>query len=262
MLRVCRITFIEGIRSRMLYSIIALSVILMLTGTVFSQFFMQDLGKVITDFNLGAVSFSGLLISFSLSVGLISKDLDKRTIYFVLSRGISRRDYIFGKFVGLALIIAVSYAAIFALTLLPLCVMRSYIPFYFKSFSMPIYTAAVFADLVKCIFLNAVIIFFASFVTSSFSVLIFSLLTYIGGQTLTEALSYMQSSGLYAWHGTILETLKYIVPNFSLLDFKTLAASGISLPIDIYIGSIAYAAVYSTILLLAAGMIFSWREFP
>lgn len=262
MLQVCRITFLEGVRSRVLYSIFVFAVIIMFLSTVFAQFFMQDLGKVIADFNLGAMSLAGLLISFSVSVGLIAKDLDKRTIYFVLGRGISRRSYIFGKFLGLSLIIVCAYAMMFVLTLVPLYLMKAAIPFYFKSFSLSVYAMAAFADLVKCIFLNAVIIFFSSFVTASFTILIFSILVYIAGQTLTEVLLYVSVSDIYASLAVFLNGVKYIVPNFALLDFKTLAANGITPPIDVYLGSLGYAVVYSFILLLFAGIIFERKEFP
>lgn len=262
MFQICKITFLEGVRSRVLYSIFVFSLIIMFLSTIFSQFFMQDLGKVVVDFNLGAIALAGLLISFSVSVGLIAKDLDKRTIYFVLGRGISRKNYIFGKFAGLSLIIVIAYLMIFLLTLLPIYIMKSIIPFYYKSFSLSLYSMAVLADLAKCVLLNAVIIFFSSFVSTSFTVLVFSMLIYICGQSLTEVLSYASSSETYAQLELFLNFIKYIIPNFALFDFKALAANGIAFPYELYLGSILYGLVYSIILLLLAGLIFDKREFP
>ncbi len=262
MTQVCLITFLEGVRNRVLYAIVVFSVIIMFLSAVFSRFFMQDLSKVVADFNLGAMSLAGLLISFSVSVGLVAKDLDRRTIYFVLGRNISRRRYIFGKFAGLALLLVSAYGIIFLLTHVPILLMKSAMPAYFKGFSWDAYALAAFADLVKCVFLNAVIIFFSSFVTASFTVLIFSILIYIAGQSLAEVLSYVSSSEIYASLDDFLSIIKYLVPDFSSLDYKTVAANGIMPPMDIYAGSIAYALVYSAVLIVLAGIIFSRREFP
>ncbi len=140
--------------------------------------------------------------------------------------------------------------------------MKSAMPAYFKGFSWDAYALAAFADLVKCVFLNAVIIFFSSFVTASFTVLIFSILIYIAGQSLAEVLSYVSSSEIYASLDDFLSIIKYLVPDFSSLDYKTVAANGIMPPMDIYAGSIAYALVYSAVLIVLAGIIFSRREFP
>lgn len=262
MRQVCFITFLEGVRNRVLYAIFVFTIIIMFLSTIFSQFFMQDLGKVVADFNLGAMSLAGLLISFSVSVGLIAKDLDRRTIYFVLGRNISRRSYIFGKFAGLALLIICAYIIIFLLTHIPILLMKASIPAYFKNFSWGAYALAAFADLIKCIFLNTVIIFFSSFVTASFTTLVFSILIYIAGQSLAEVLNYVSSSETYSAIAGFLNIVKYIVPDFSSLDFKTVAANGIMPPAGIYFGSIAYALVYSAVLLLLAGIIFERKEFP
>lgn len=262
MMQVCFITFLEGVRNRVLYAIVIFSLIIMFLSAVFARFFMQDLSKVIADFNLGAMSLAGLLISFSVSVGLVAKDLDRRTIYFVLGRNISRRRYIFGKFAGLALLLISAYSIIFLLTHIPILLMKSAMPAYFKGFSWNAYALAALADLVKCVFLNAVIIFFSSFVTTSFTVLIFSVLIYIAGQSLAEVLTYAGTSEAYAGLSGFLNIVKYIVPDFSSLDYKTVAANGIMPPLDIYTGSILYALVYSAVLLVLAGIIFSRREFP
>jgi ABC-type transport system involved in multi-copper enzyme maturation permease subunit len=262
MWQVCRITFLEGVRNRVLYSVFVLAVIVMFLSVIFSSFFMRDLAKVTADFNLSGISFAGLLISFSVSVGLIAKDLDRRTIYFVLARGISRRDYIFGKFAGVAVLLGAAYLMLYAVSFIPVFAVKSMSAAYFSSFSLTAYTAAVVADFMKCLLLNAVILFFSSFVTNSFTALIFSIMVYIAGQALPEVAAYIASgadvSGSLA---AVINFSKYIVPNFSLLDFKVVAANGIMPPPALLAGSLCYGAVYSLVLLFLGGIIFERRQF-
>lgn len=261
MRQVCLISFLESVRSHIFHAILVFSFIFMFLSMFFAYFFMQDVGKVVVDFNLSAIAMGGLLISFFVSVGLIGKDLDKRTIYFVLGRGISREKYIYGKFAGLLLIVFTAYILMFAVSFIPLLLMKELAPLHFKSFSGNAYFLGVLADLFKCILLNAVIIFLSSFVTTSFTILIFSIFIYVTGETLAEVIGYLS----VAKSGVIIESVigiaKYLVPNFAALDFKLLVANGIIPSLNIVIISIAYSIIYSIILIFFAGVIFKKREF-
>ncbi|WP_022850634.1 ABC transporter permease [Limisalsivibrio acetivorans] len=263
---VARITFLEGLRNRVLHSIFVFALIIMFMSIVFTNFFMQDLGKVAADFNLSAISLAGLLICFSISVNLISKDLDRRTIYFVLARPLKRSHYIYGKFIGLMFILACAYALLFVMTLIPLIALKMQSAQYFRSFSWTAYFTAVLADFVKAGMLNGVIIFFSSFVTNAFTALIFSILVYITGQSIAEVVQYISIPSIAEkTAGTVSVTMdvaKYIMPNFSVFDIKVRAANGIMPPAGELTLMFSYGAVYTIIMLIIAGIIFDRREFP
>ncbi len=103
-----KITFQEGLRNRILWGIFFFAFLLSIANYVFTQSFGYDLGKVSVDLGISAVSLAGLLIIFFMGINLISRDIEKRTVYMILARPITRSQYILGKFLGLALMVAAS----------------------------------------------------------------------------------------------------------------------------------------------------------
>ena len=103
---IAMITFKEGIRNRAIYGISLFALLLLVANLLVSGMMFQSAGKAAVDIALSAVSFSGLLLVLFVGINLIAKDLDRRTIYMVLARPISRAQYIIGKFFGMVLLIA------------------------------------------------------------------------------------------------------------------------------------------------------------
>ena len=107
------ITFKEGIRNRALFGIGLLALFVLGLNLAVAGFFMRDIGKVTVDMNISALSFAGLLLIFFVGVNLMAKDIDRKTIHLVLSKPISRRQYIFGKFFGIQFFVFVSRLSYF-----------------------------------------------------------------------------------------------------------------------------------------------------
>jgi len=262
---VAAITFLEGIRSRVLYGIFIFACSVILLSFVFAHFFMQDIGKVAVDFNLAALSLAGLLMSLSISVDLIGKDLDKKTIYFVLSKPISRNAYILGKYSGILLISLMAYLIIALLTCFALMLLQSFHADYFKNFAWLPYMQAVFLDYIKISLFNALILFFGSFSTSSFLNMMFSLCIYIAGQSYSDVIRFLSVQH----HGEqispvvhyVIQTSKYIVPNFELFDMKILAAHGRLMAFSDLIPIMGYGFAYIALLVGLSMIIFRKKEF-
>ena len=94
------LTFKEGVRDRALFGIGLFSLFMMTGSILVVSMFMRELDKVTVDINLSAITFAGLLLSFFVSINLMAKDIDRHTIYFVLSKSFSRGQYIWGKYLG------------------------------------------------------------------------------------------------------------------------------------------------------------------
>src|SRR3990172_3090754 len=118
------ITFKEGIRNRAIYGISIFALLLLGANLLISSMIMQEVGKVAVDMALSTVSFAGLLLVLFVGINLMAKDLDKRTIYMVLARPISRAQYIFGKFLGMCLLIVVTVAFLSVLALLSILMLK------------------------------------------------------------------------------------------------------------------------------------------
>ncbi len=261
------ITFKEGIRSRSVYGIGLFSLFILALNVAVAGFFMRDVGKVTIDMNLSALSFAGLLLVFFVGLNLISKDIDRKTIQLVLSKPISRGEYIVGKFVGIEMFIFVSLLLLFSISCLTVLGLSILYDNFFSGFNWMIFFIAAFFVYVKISVLAAIVTFFSTISTSSFVTLIFSFCAYIVGETIEEVVFYLRTS-LPEGSMAASESLKgatlfisYIVPNFSVFDYKTEAAYGLSVSALRLCSSLGYAFVCILLLLSFSAIIFKRREF-
>jgi len=261
------ITFKEGIRNRSLFGIALLALFLFGLNITVAGFFMRDIGKVTVDMNLTALTFAGLLLVFFVGVNLMAKDIDRKTIHLVLSKPISRTQYIFGKYLGILLFVCVSLMLLLVLSSLTILLLLSLYPNYFVGFSWLIFYTACFFILVKFCVLSSIVVFFSAITSSSLITLIFSMSSYVAGVMIEEVVFYLRTE-LAAQEKIISASLKhfidvasYIIPNFSVFDFTLEAAHGLTIPGDRLVQSFGYGLLYTLILLLFASLIFSRREF-
>lgn len=261
------ITFKEGIRNRSLFGIALLALFLFGFNITVAGFFMRDVGKVTVDMNLSALSFAGLLLVFFVGVNLMAKDIDKKTIHLVLSKPISRAQYIWGKYLGIQFFVSVSLLFLFLCSCLTVGFLLNLYPNYFIGFSWGNFFIASIFVLVKFSVLTAIVVFFSSITSSSLITLIFSLSSYIVGVTIEEVIFYLKTE-FAAQEMIISESLQifidivsYLVPNFAVFDFTLEAAHGLVISSQRIAFALGYGAIYISILLILASFIFSRREF-
>ncbi len=101
-------TFKEAVRNRVLYVLLFFSILIMLGAWVASTLSIDDETKIVRDLGAGAINFIALLIAVFVGIGLVYNDLDKKTIYTIISKPISRWHFLVGKYLGLLLTIAVN----------------------------------------------------------------------------------------------------------------------------------------------------------
>ena len=109
-LRVAVSVFRESVRDRVLYSLVLFAVLLIGVSYLIGQLTAGQDIKIIKDFGLAAISIIGLLIAVFIGVGLVWKEVERRSIYSVLSKPIRRYEFLLGKYFGLALTLAVNVA--------------------------------------------------------------------------------------------------------------------------------------------------------
>jgi ABC-type transport system involved in multi-copper enzyme maturation permease subunit len=261
------ITFWEGIRNRSVFGIVLFALFILGLNVAVAGFFMRQVGKVTVDMNLSALSLAGILLVLFVGLNLIAKDIDRKTIQLVLSKPISRSEYILGKFLGIQMFVLASLLVLLAFSCATVLLLLTIYPDYFSGFSWTIFSVAVFFTYVKLSVLTAIVVLFSTITTSSFITLIFSTCIYIVGATIEDVIFYLQSSfaaeGL-AISGPLLKLINivaYIIPNFAVFDFKIEAAHGLPIGLDRVIFSLGYGALYIILVLLAASLIFRRREF-
>src|SRR5438477_6328869 len=94
-------TFREAVRDRVLYNLIAFALLLSGAAILVGQISIEIEKLVVINLGLTAVSLFGIVIAIFIGIGLVSKEIDRRTLYTILSRPVRRWEFIAGKFLGL-----------------------------------------------------------------------------------------------------------------------------------------------------------------
>jgi len=247
-------TFRESVRDRVLYNLI-LFVLILVAASVFVSDLSLDMESQFTAaLGLSAMLVFGALIAIFIGVGLVYKEIDKRTIYNLLSKPVHRHEFIIGKYAGLCLTLLVNTAVMVLGTELAL--------WYVNGKFVPLQTAVLAASfLVYCelALLVAVALMFSSFTTPLLAAL-FSFAIYLIGH-LSKDLLEMATLSNSSLTRAILTTLYYLLPNLSNFGFITEASHGRIVPMRMIVSATIYAIVYIGILLSATVLIFHKRNF-
>ena len=103
-------TFREAVRDRVLYLIVVFAVVLIAASTLLSLLTVGSEEKIIKDFSLSMITLFGTATALFIGIGLVYKEIEKRTVYTLLSKPIRRGEFILGKYLGLCLTLAVNLA--------------------------------------------------------------------------------------------------------------------------------------------------------
>src|SRR5712672_2995453 len=104
-------TFREAVRDRVLYNLVFFALVMIAASILVGQISIDIESMVIVTLGLTAISVIGLLIAVFIGVGLVSKEMDKRTLYALLAKPVRRWQFLLGKFGGLVLTLAVNTIA-------------------------------------------------------------------------------------------------------------------------------------------------------
>lgn len=261
------ITFKEGIRNRAIYGISLFALMLLGANLLISGMMMRSAGKTSVDMALSTISLSGLLLVLFVGINLIAKDLDKRTIYMVLARPISRSQYIVGKFFGMSLLIVATICFLSIFAGLSIFLVKSAYPDYFERISWALVSLAVIFTMLMLLLLSALSFLFASFSSTSFITLSLTIITYIIGQSLSDVKALLETPETFGITvspvtATAVKWAYYVFPNLSLFDIKLQAAHGLEISPSYIFWVIVYGIVYTTIAISLAALIFRKKEFP
>jgi ABC-type transport system involved in multi-copper enzyme maturation permease subunit len=259
------ITFKEGTRNKAFYGISLLAIVLMGASFFISGLVMRDVGKVAVDMAVSTVSFAGLLVVFFVGIDLMAKDLDKRTIYMVLARPISRQQYIIGKFVGISLLVVVTVFLLSVFAAISISTIKWANPDYFPRFSWgPVFLAEAFIAL-SLVLLSALSFLFASVSSTSFITMVLTILSYIIGQSLSSVKAIVESPQDITVSPVTVALVRaayYIFPNLSLFDIKAQAAHSLAIPSAFIFWTVMYGLIYIVLVITFAALLFTKKEFP
>jgi ABC-type transport system involved in multi-copper enzyme maturation permease subunit len=249
-LAIARNTFLETIRDRILNTILVFAVVLIIASLLLGQLSAgQDL-KIIKDLGLASMGFFGTIIAVFVGTSLVHKELDKRTVFVVLTKPVSRPAFLIGKLMGLVATLTILMGAMGASYLALLLVLK--VPL-----TLGLFQAIGFAWL-ELIVLTALTMVFSTFSTPVLCMLYAFAFYFIGHNINTlKELGEKASPGLKA----LTTGLYYLLPNLTTFDIKNQAVYGFAASPQQVVWTVVYATVYATVLFSIAVLVFRRREF-
>jgi len=246
-------TFREAVRDRVLYSLVFFALLMMAAAILVGQISIGIENLVIVSLGLSAISVIGLLIAIFIGVGLVYKEMDKRTLYALLAKPVRRWEFLLGKFAGLVLTLAVNTTAMAAGLFLVLLSARHSL----ERTDIAI-VVAVYFILLKLGLIVALAMLFSCFTTPLLSILFTSGL-YIAGLFVQEMRTFHTRTPNPAVEA-IFRWLSYVLPNFENFDVMAAATHGRTIPVSLILENTIYALLYCSIVMLIAAAVFSRRN--
>ena len=246
-------TFREAVRDRVLYNLVFFALLMFAAAILVGQISIQIEQIVIVTLGLSAISVIGLLMAVFIGVGLVSKEMDKRTLYALLAKPVRRWEFLLGKFGGLLLTLVVNTAAMAAGLFAALWYVKHPL-----ERGDAVVLVAVYFILLKLALVVALALLFSCYATPLLAIL-FTAGLYVAGLFVNE-MRDLQSATMAPGMKAFLRWLSYLLPNFSNFDVMAAAAHGRAIPAMLAAQNTAYAALYCAIVLGAAATVFSRRN--
>jgi Cu-processing system permease protein len=247
-------TFRESVRDRVLYNLILFMLILVGASVFIGELSVDQESKFTATLALSAMLVFGALIAIFIGVGLVYKEIDKRTIYNLLSKPVHRHELIIGKYLGLCMTLLVNSAVMMLGTELVLL----YVNGGFVSLHVTA-LAAGYLIFLELALLVAVALMFSSFTTPILATM-YSFALYVIGHFSSDLKLAAALSDSAVVRG-LLNVFYYLIPNLSNFSFITEASHGRIVPLRMAVSATIYAIVYTCVLLSITVLIFQRRNF-
>ena len=245
-------TFREAVRDRVLYNLILFALLLVAAAVLFGQISLDIERIVVINLSLTSISIFGVVIAIFIGTQLVSKEIEKKTLYTVLARPVRRWEFIIGKFFGLIETLGVNtffmalgfYAALF------------YVSHGLHPSDLNILLAIYFIVL-QFVIVIALALLFSSFSTPIFSA-IFAFALFVIGTFADDLKNFAKlSEGTVHW---AIAGVAYALPNFGSLNVISSVAHDQPITFALFAHNTLYAALYSCAVVSGAVLIFERRN--
>jgi ABC-type transport system involved in multi-copper enzyme maturation permease subunit len=251
---IARNTFREAVRDRILYNLVLFVILLSVSAIFLGAASASQDAKIIVDLGLSAMLLFGAFIAVFVGVGLVWKEIERRTVYAIFAKPVGRGEFLLGKYLGLCATLALNVAVMGAgVTLVLVYVVRGTTPLLLALWPT---VALIYLELT---ILTGVALLFSAFSSPIFA-LFGSLAIFLIGHFTAELKGFAALFDAAVVRGALV-TLYYALPNLSTFSQITPAAHGMAPPASHLIAALAYAIAWDVVLLAAATLLFARRDF-
>jgi len=244
-------TFREAIRNRILYAFLFFSLLFIAAATLLSHLTIGEYGKVVKDLGLASITIFGVLIAIFVGIGLVNREIERKTIYTIASKPISRPAIILGKYLGLVLVLV-----------LLLCLMGVAYVITLSVNTVPIDAGiflALFMALLELMLITAFSVMYSTFAGPTVATFL-SLSTFVIGH-LTVDIQTMGAEAEDSTMQTLSAVAYWVLPNLEAFNVRTEVVYNAPIPLEFVAFSAGYGLLYSAIVVGIAAIIFHYRDF-
>jgi ABC-type transport system involved in multi-copper enzyme maturation permease subunit len=252
---IARATFGEAIRKRVLLIILLVALLILIVAPAFDVLTAREQRTILTSFGLGIIQLAGALIAIILCINMIPQEIERRTIYTILSKPVLRHHFVLGKFFGAIQTLAFSYLLMgLAFALVMYLSLRQVDPNVIKGIIMFFFQSALLAGVTT---------FFSTFVSPLVNFFL-SGGTFLVGNILSTFLDTIQKNPEVGTMTRIpVQLMTLLMPNFANFNIQNpIINPEVTLTNEsaYLIQTLAYGFVYMSLLMVAAILIFNQRE--
>jgi ABC-type transport system involved in multi-copper enzyme maturation permease subunit len=246
-------TFRETIRNKILYAILAFAFFIIGMTFFLADLSVGDFTRIIADVGLAAIHVFGVIMAVFLGITLVSNEVDRKTIYLILSKPVRRFEFLFGKTLGLSFTLALTTLAMATVLFLVHLAYR-----YGGSVEVGIFVASA-GIYMELVLLTCLATLFSTFTTPVLSA-IFTISLFLVGH-LTNYLYVLgeRSQAATVWWGS--KVLFYLLPNLENFNWKNEVVYGGARSFAVLGLAAGYLVLYSAAVLFLACLLFSRKDF-
>ena len=250
-LLIARNTFREATRDRLLIGVLVAGALLIAVTQAMSPLALGESRRLTIDLGLSGISLLGLMVILTVGTALVAKEIERRTIFNLLSRPIPRSVYLVGKWAGLS-------AALWACTMLLSLLLCGVLALRGEGANAPAVLQSAFFTGLELSVVTSLAVLFSALSTPMLSAL-YTLGAFVVGQWTYDLRAFAEKfpPGLR----TLMRLFTDIAPNLPLFNTRTLAAEGHLAPPLQVVAAIAYAALYCACMLALAAAALEKRDF-
>lgn len=256
-------TFREAVRDRVLYNILFLAIGLAAFSVLLGEWSVFDRTYVIKSVSLTVMSLSGLLISVFAGIGLVQKEIQRRTVLTLLAKPVYRGEFLAGKYLGLLAVVAVHVSLL-------ACVLGLLLWLTGAAPDLPL-LQAVYLVFWEMALVLAMAVLFSTFSSPLLSAM-FTLGLYVAGHLSQQILEQVRFAYRMSPAGSLMHehaslfagaasVLHWLLPGLYRFNVSSQVVHGMQLPFSYLVWNTLYAASFAALLLGVAGWWFGRRDF-
>lgn len=243
-------TFRENLREKLLYNLLIFALLMIGSSVLLTRLTVGEWDRLIIDLGLSSMNVFGVLIAIFVGISLVSKEIDKKTIFTIVSKPVPRYEFLLGKYLGLVVTLLINTIVMAAGLLAVMAYLGAPVtPMLFKALGF------IFLEFLV---ITAVALVFSTFTSTTLSA-IFTLAIYVVGHLSTDLKLFgakMDEVGK-----AVLNAVYYVLPNLERFNLKGQVIHHIDIAASDLVLTAAYGLTYAAFLLLLASIIFQRRDF-